>query len=143
MEIQEDGGFITKVREISFRVDEASLSKILQVKKAGIKSIVDISPSKSFSEKGGNLKKLNPSVISKKLIKGQYQLYVEFVNKILLPRTEKRTIATIADLYLIEKLSTLVLINLPALMMEHMIKVFKMAERKHGLAYGFFTKLGV
>lgn len=124
--IQEDRGFITSVRDISFRVDEDSLSEILQVKKTGIKTIVDKYASKSFFENAGKLKNLNPSTIFKKLLKGQYQLYFEFVNKILLPRAEKMTIATMADLYLMEKLNIIVEINLPALMMEQMTKVFNM-----------------
>lgn len=41
------------------------------------------------------------------------------------------------DLYLIEKLSTQVEINLPALMMEYMFKVLNMTEGKHCLAYGY------
>lgn len=59
------------------------------------------------------------------------------MNKVLLPRTKKRTIAIMANLYLMEKLSTMADINLLVLMIEHMLKVFNMAEGKHGLAYGF------
>lgn len=70
LNIQEDGGFVINVRDISFRVDEDSLSEILQVKKVGIKTIVDKSPSKSFLEEAGKLKNLNPSFVSKKLLKG-------------------------------------------------------------------------
>lgn len=101
-------GFIINLRKISFRVDKVSLSEILQVKKATIKSVVNKSLSKNFLEEAGKLKKLNPLVVSKKPLKGQYQLYFEFVNKVLLPRIEKRTIATMVDLYLMEKLSTMV-----------------------------------
>lgn len=42
-----------------------------------------------------------------------------------------------ADLYLMEILTTLEDINLPALMMEHMTKVWTMKEGRHGLAYGY------
>lgn len=99
--------------------------------------MVDKSPSKGFLEKAGKLKNLNPAAIFKKLCKGQYQLYFKFVNKALLPRIGKRTITAMADLYLIEKLSTMVEINLPALMMEPMTKVFNIIEEKHSLAYRF------
>lgn len=80
----------------------------MQVKKATIKSVVNKSLSKNFLEEAGKLKKLNPLVVSKKTLKGQYKLYFEFVNNVLLPRIEKRTIATMVDLYLMEKLSTMV-----------------------------------
>lgn len=65
------------------------------------------------------IKNLNPSAICKKFPNGQYQLYFEFASKVLLPRTEKRTIATMADLYVKEVLDTLVEINLSALMIEY------------------------
>lgn len=113
------------------------MSEILQVKKAEIRIVVDKSLSKSFLEEARKLKNLNPSAVSKKLLKGQYQLYFKLVNKVLFLRTEKRTITIMADLYLMDKLSTMVPINFPALMMEHMTKVSKMAEGKHGLAYSF------
>lgn len=71
---------------------------------------------------------LNNFVIAKKILKGQYQLYFEFVNKVLLPRTEKHTIVTMASLYLMLALSTLKEINLPALMIEHMTKVIRMKD---------------
>lgn len=103
----------------------------------GINIVVDKSPSNYFLEKVGKLRNLTSSVVSKKLLKGQYQLYFEFVNKVLLLQIEKRIIATIDDLYLIEKLSSLVEINLPALMMEHMTKIYNMVEGKHGLSYGY------
>lgn len=99
--------------------------------------MVDKSPSKGFLEEAGKLKNLNPAAIFKKLLKGQYQLYFEFVNKAFLPRTEKRTVATMVYLYLMEKLSVMVKINLPTLIMEHITKVFKIAEGKHGLSYDF------
>lgn len=86
LEIQKDKGFVTSVRDISFQVDEEVLGDILKVPMKGIKTIVDKSPSKNFLEKDGKLKNLNPSAVSKKLFKGQYQLYFEFVNKVLLPR---------------------------------------------------------
>ena len=38
----------------------------------------------------------------KKIMKSEYQLVFEFINKVLLPRTEKRTVATAADLFVME-----------------------------------------
>ncbi|KAK4730020.1 hypothetical protein R3W88_023008 [Solanum pinnatisectum] len=42
--------------------------------------------------------------VQKKLIKGEYQLLFEFVNKVLLPRTEKRIVASATDLFIMESL---------------------------------------
>lgn len=137
LKIHKDGGFVTSVREISFRVDEEILSDILKVNRKGIRTVVDKSPTKNFLEEARKMKNLNLSAVSKKFLKGQYQLYFEFVNKVLLPRIEKRTIATMVDINLMEKFSTLVEINPLALMMEHMTKVLNMTEGKYGLAYGY------
>lgn len=41
------------------------------------------------------------------------------------------------DLYLMKMFSTLVDINILALMMEHMTKVLNMSEGRHRLAYGY------
>ena len=45
--------------------------------------------------------------IYKKIMKSEYQLVFEFVNKVVLPRTEKRTLATAVDLYVMEMLAAL------------------------------------
>ena len=45
--------------------------------------------------------------IYKKIMKSEYQLVFEFVNKVVLPRTEKKTLATAADLYVMEMLAAL------------------------------------
>lgn len=72
IQIQEDGSFVTSVRDFSFKVDEDSLSEILQVKKSGIRTVVNKSSSKAFLGEVGKLKNLSYSVVSKKLLKGQY-----------------------------------------------------------------------
>ncbi|KAH0653129.1 hypothetical protein KY290_031417 [Solanum tuberosum] len=43
----------------------------------------------------------------------------KFINKVLVPRIEKRTVASAADLFLMEKLDELEEINLPAIMLEY------------------------
>lgn len=50
--------------------------------------------------------------VPKKFFKGEHQLYFEFVNKVLLPRLEKRTVASTVDLFLMEQLETFEAINL-------------------------------
>lgn len=46
-----------------------------------------------------------------------------------------------ANLYLMEKLNTMVEINLPTLMMEHMTKMLNMTEGKHEFAYGYLLNI--
>lgn len=108
MQLQDNESFITNIRDIPFKVDEENLGEILHVRRSGIRTMVNKSPTKGFLEEASKFKTLNPAAICKKLLKGQYQLYFEFVNKALLPRAEKRTVATMADLYLMEKLCTMV-----------------------------------
>lgn len=57
-----------------------------------------------------------------------------------MPRSEKRTIASGVDLFLIECLSKFELISLPAPMIEHIKKVIYEKEGKHGMSYGYFLK---
>lgn len=99
--------------------------------------MADKFPSKGFLVETGKMRNLTSIAVSKKLLKGQYQLYFEFINRVLFPRPKKRTVATMTDLYLIEKLSILVKINFSAIMIEYMTKVYNMAEGKYGIAYGY------
>ncbi|XP_059310343.1 uncharacterized protein LOC132061579 [Lycium ferocissimum] len=52
--------------------------------------------------------------------------------------TEGRTIASIADLVLIEALANFLSIKLPTIMIKHIIKVVNAPDRKHELPYRFF-----
>lgn len=118
LEIQEDSGFVTNVRDISIKVDEGMLQEVFQVRTEEIRTVVDKCLSKYFLEEASKLRNLTSSAVSKNLLKGEYYLYFEFINKVLLPHIEKKNIATMADLYTMEKLSTLVEINLPVLIWE-------------------------
>lgn len=60
------------------------------------------------------------------------------VNKVLLPRSERKSIASISDLILIKALTTFTSISLPDLMIEHIIKVANKNDGRHVLSYGFF-----
>ena len=75
------------------------------------------------------------SWIFKKVMKSEYQLVFKFVNKVLLPRNERRTSATSTDLFVMEMLCRFEALNLPALMFEHIYKT--VIERKgiHGMGY--------
>lgn len=76
--------------------------------------------------------------IYKKIMKSEYQLVFKFINKVLLPRTEKRTVATAADLYVTEMLCSFDALNLPGLMLEHIHKTFIARKGVHGMGYGYF-----
>ncbi|KAH0645282.1 hypothetical protein KY284_033166 [Solanum tuberosum] len=103
MELLESGGITTTVRNVETYLDEEILGIIL-----------DCKPS-SDSTKRGDVKNAG---LPKRFLKGEYQLLFEFINKVLVPRTEKRTVASAANLFLMEKLDELEEINLPAIMLE-------------------------
>ncbi|KAH0686329.1 hypothetical protein KY284_016882 [Solanum tuberosum] len=71
-------------------------------------------------------------------MKGEYQLLFEFVNKVLLPRTEKCNVASASDLFIMESLCKFDPIDLLALMLEHMYKIVVDHKGKHGMGYGYF-----
>ncbi|KAH0761720.1 hypothetical protein KY290_017793 [Solanum tuberosum] len=103
----------------------------------GIRTIEGCKPTGDFSKlatKRGDDKRAG---LPKKFLKGEYQLMFEFINKVMVPRTEKRTVASAADLFLMEKLDELEEINLPAIMLEHMHRVMTWKNAKHGIPYGY------
>ncbi|KAH0737965.1 hypothetical protein KY290_036670 [Solanum tuberosum] len=62
----------------------------------------------------------------------------EFVNKVLRPRTEKRTAASATDPFIMESICKFEPIDLPALMMEYMYKSVIEHKGKHVMGYGYF-----
>ncbi|XP_019255061.1 PREDICTED: uncharacterized protein LOC109233639 [Nicotiana attenuata] len=75
--------------------------------------------------------------VYKKAVLPVYQLLFEMVNKVLLPRAKRRSVASKADLFLMETLDNFSSINLPAIMIEHMQKVENLKDGNPGLPYGF------
>lgn len=75
--------------------------------------------------------------VHKKALLPVYQLLFELVNKVLLPRAERRSITSKSDLYLMEALDEFRSINWPAIMIEHIQKVAAFKDGNHGLPYGF------
>ncbi|KAK4733854.1 hypothetical protein R3W88_008115 [Solanum pinnatisectum] len=120
VEFTEDGSLNTLVGDKSFHLNEEVLGEILEVPREGTRSVV---------EKLGS--------IQKKLMKGEYQLLFEFVNKVLLPRSEKRTVASAADLFLMESLCRFEPLNLPVLILEHMHKT--VMKRKANMEWDMGT----
>lgn len=108
----------------------------------GIISIEDKQPSlpfiQSFSKVGGNSK----ARVRKKFLKEEFQVLFEFINRVLLSYSEKRTVTFASDLFLMEALSMFESINLLALIIKHLYKVMNIKDGNHGLRYGYlFTKL--
>ena len=60
----------------------------------------------------------------------------------MLPKTEKRTSATLIDLFLIKSLCKFKPLELPTLMLEHMNKIVIEQKGKNGMGNGYLlTKL--
>ncbi|KAH0714907.1 hypothetical protein KY284_007812 [Solanum tuberosum] len=105
-EFTEDGSINTRVGDMILYLNEERLGEILNVPREGIRSLIGKFCSKGFPKECGKLTKLNCAGISKILLKGYYQLLFEFVNKVILPRSKKRTIASAVDLFVMEALNT-------------------------------------
>ena len=71
-------------------------------------------------------------------MKSEFQLFFEFVNKIILPRTEKRTSATSTDLFVMDSLCKFESLDLPGLMIEYMYKTVIERKGKHGMVMDTF-----
>lgn len=76
--------------------------------------------------------------ILKELMKGEYQLVFEFVNKVLLPRSKKRIVAFVIDLFIMESIFKFEHVDLSTLMMEHLYKIVIKHKGKHVMGYGYF-----
>ncbi|WMV46962.1 hypothetical protein MTR67_040347, partial [Solanum verrucosum] len=66
-----------------------------------------------------------------------YQLFFKFVNKVLVPRSEKWNVASAADLFLMEQLDELEVVSLPSIMLEHIHRVMTWKISKHDIPYGY------
>ncbi|KAG5586834.1 hypothetical protein H5410_047268 [Solanum commersonii] len=99
----EDGGIRTSVKNIKIILDEETLGFILGVPARGIRSIEGCKPSSEFSKQATKRGDIKRAGLPNKFLKGEYQLLFEFIKKVLVPRTEKRTVAFVADLFLMEK----------------------------------------
>lgn len=113
------------------------LVDILGVPTEGTRSLKDESGSVKFLEVHGKFYDLNIKNLTKKSLKGRFQLLFELVNKALLLRIEKRTTVTGLYLLLMEALPKLKCVNLPTIVTEHMHKVMMAKNGKHGSTYGF------
>lgn len=122
---------------MSVYLDEDLLGNILDVSREGIRSVVGRTCSVEFVKKCSKIPTTRRAGLLKKLMKGEYDLVFEFVNKVFLPRTEKRISATSTDLFLMESLCKFEPLDLPAPMIEHMYKTVIERKGKHGMGYGY------
>ena len=118
--------------------DEFLLGKILKVPRDGTRSVIGKTCSVEFVTLVSKLPPTKCTGVFKTVMNSEYHLVFEFVNRTLLPRTEKRTLTTSAYLYMMELLYKFEPLNLPGIMLEHMYKT--VIERKgiHGMGYGYF-----
>ncbi|KAG5616008.1 hypothetical protein H5410_015832 [Solanum commersonii] len=102
IDLLDDGGIQTTVKEVKIYLNEESLGFILGVPSEGIRSIEGCKPSSEFAQwatKCGDIKRVG---LPKKFLKEEYQLMFEFINKVLVPRSKKRIVASAADLFLMK-----------------------------------------
>lgn len=117
----ENGLYLTtQVNRTSLAINEEVLYEILRVLVEGIRSLGNDKIFAKFLTIYGNLDDMNIKNVSKKDLKGEYQLFFELVNKILLFCSEKRTTVTSLDLFLMEVLDKYQKVNLSAIVIEYM-----------------------
>ncbi|KAK4713612.1 hypothetical protein R3W88_019519 [Solanum pinnatisectum] len=84
VEFTEDGSLNTLVGDKSVHLNEELLGKILDVPRKGTTSVVEKPCSQNFANECSKHPDMHHVDIQKKLMKGEYQLLFEFVNKVLL-----------------------------------------------------------
>ncbi|KAG5599697.1 hypothetical protein H5410_031067, partial [Solanum commersonii] len=86
MELLNDGSIHATVRGVTISFNEEIMGIIFGVPARGIRSIEGCKPSSDFVQratKRGDIKRVG---LSKKFLRGEYQLLFELVNKVLVPR---------------------------------------------------------
>ncbi|KAG5585860.1 hypothetical protein H5410_046294 [Solanum commersonii] len=104
IEFAEDGSINTRVGDKSLHLDEDLLGQLLEVPREGIRSLVRKSCTTEIVKEFSKIPNTRRVGVQKKLMKREYQLMLKFVNKVLLPRTEKKTAASATDLFIMESL---------------------------------------
>ena len=125
------------VNEVDIVFDVSLLKDILKVPTVCVSSVKDayghnfrnVVVKDNANQKGDQ--------IHKKALLPVYQLLFELVNKVMLPRAERRSMTSKYDLFLMEQLDSFTPVSLPAIMIEHMQKVATFKDGNHGLPYGF------
>lgn len=90
---------------MSLATDEKVLSEILRMPTKRTRSLRSAKGSEKFLRIYCKLDDIDIKNVSKKALKGEYQLFFELVKKVLLPRSEMRTTVIGPNLFLIVVLS--------------------------------------
>ncbi|KAM3201326.1 hypothetical protein P3L10_033689 [Capsicum annuum] len=86
----------------------------------------------------GNPHLVHHRKVFKKEMSPLHQLYFDVVHKMIIPRKERRNMASFLDLFLMELLDTEVRIYLPRLILKHMQRVLIKEKNGHALPYEFW-----
>ena len=140
VQFKEDGSILTRVNDIVVHLDEGVLRKILRVPREGTWSVLGRTFSSEFAAVISKTPTTKVAGIYKKIMKSEYQLVFEFINKVLLPRTKKRTVAAAANLFVMEMLCSFKALNLPGLMFEHIHKTVIERKGVHGWVTDTFSR---
>lgn len=131
---------IASVNGTEFTLDESTLGNILRVPNEGITTVVGKKASEGFLaeiRKPTRNLNMNSEHMLKKQMQPLYQLIFELVNKVILPRAERRSSASLTDLFMIEALVSFKPINLPRIMIEPIVEIYEFKDSIHALGYGF------
>ncbi|KAH0740924.1 hypothetical protein KY290_033967 [Solanum tuberosum] len=104
VEFNENGSLHTLVGDKRVQLNEELLGEILEVHIEGIISVAGKHCAQHFANECSKLPDMHCAGIQKKLMKGEYQLLFDFVNNVVLPRSEKHIVANSEDLFLMESL---------------------------------------
>ncbi|XP_070056524.1 COP1-interactive protein 1-like [Nicotiana tomentosiformis] len=135
-----DGRVISVVKRVTVSFDDKELGEILGVpaegyndyKKLKWQSLENLPTALAISRKfGDNDEELEPKVVYKSEMRPPHKVFLEFVNKVVLPRQEMRHIATFTDLVLMEYLDSGRKINWPGfIILTIVLAHFKIPIRK-------------
>lgn len=149
MYIEDVDTILAIVKGVDFILDVASLGQILKVPVDGISTVKDQNATIHFMRMIGKLEEnLKSDRMFKKQMKPRYHLLFELVNKVLLLHTEWRSLASIQDIYIMEALATFHPDNLPAIIIENILKIHSIKDGRHGLGFSYmltrvFTHFGI
>lgn len=154
--VPEDGTVSSKVKGVDLVLDVKMLGVILNVPVEGFDTYVRCERPELWEKEyamylTSKYTQEREKVVSRKVwngeIKSVHKLLFEFVNKCLLPRSERRHEATYLDLEVMEVLDQNMPINLLLLMLKHVERKADQEKGTHALPFGFlltrvFDQLG-
>ncbi|KAL3330128.1 hypothetical protein AABB24_034139 [Solanum stoloniferum] len=125
------------VQGVEITLSEEVLGIILDIPCKVIRFVKGCKTSIDYVQRATKFGDLKCAWVPKKFIKVEHQLYFEFVNMVLLPRTEKRIVASSTYLFVMEQLDIYEAINLPGIMLERMHRIMTVKNGKHGITYKY------